>query len=220
MLTLVVARHAETTLNAELRYQGWGDAPLTLAGEEQAHVLGERLAPIIARGGVRCISSDLGRACATARIALPDLAVPTDVRLREIDFGAFAGLTHDECLERFGPAYRTWLQDSTISDVPDGETFAAFRSRVVGWLDDQPRDGVSIAVTHGGTASILLSHLLDIPFAAARRAGLAHGDAICFTIDAARPVPDPVWLSDEALGRGRERAYERLAADRVRELHP
>jgi broad specificity phosphatase PhoE len=135
-----------------------------------------------------------------------------------MDFGAYAGLTHDECRERFGPAYRAWIQDCTISDVPDGETFAAVRARVVAWLDDQPRDGVTVVVTHGGVAFILLSHLLDIPFAAARRAGLALGDAICFTVPAAGPVP--VWLSDEALGVGRERAHERLAADRVRELRP
>jgi broad specificity phosphatase PhoE len=219
VLTLVIARHAETTLNVQRRFQGWDDAPLSPAGEQQAHVLRERLAPIIAPGGVRCFSSDLGRACTTARIALPGMAVTTDMRLREMDFGAFSGLTHDECLEQHGAAYQSWLQDSTICDVPGGETFTAFRARVIAWLDDQPREGVAVAVTHGGAACVLLSHLLAIPFAAAHRAQLAHGDAIRFDVPAAGPVPVPVWLSDEAQGRGRERANERLAGFRGTEPH-
>ena len=37
------------------------------------------------------------------------------------------------------------------------------RDRVLGWLKDLPRDGVTVAVTHGGPIAALLGTLRDLP---------------------------------------------------------
>jgi probable phosphoglycerate mutase len=95
-----IARHAESIWNAQGRWQGQGDPPLSQRGEMQAHALGERLA----RCGVgTLISSDLVRAAQTARIAglRLGLAPRLEPRLRERDVGTWSGLAHAEVERRF-----------------------------------------------------------------------------------------------------------------------
>jgi cob(I)alamin adenosyltransferase len=211
MLTLVIARHGETEHNAAGRYQGRCDAPLTSEGRTQAQALGVLLAPLIAKENVRFMSSDLGRALATAEIALPGAIVQTDARLRETHFGIFDGRTHDACLSVDGAAYRAWREDPIANPIPDGETFAELEARVCAWLEEQPRHGTTVAITHGGPALVLMSNLLRIPFATAQRIGLQHGEAVRFIVPSSGPVPDPVWLRDEIDGCGRYRARRRIA---------
>lgn len=213
MLTLVLVRHGESEHNAAGRYQGHADAPLTRAGRAQALALRERLARLTTSEPVRVVSSDLGRARETAEIVMPDRAITFDSRLRELHFGAFEGCSHETCLAMHGALYRSWLIGPSSVRPPGGETLAELEARVLDWLDTQPPDGVTIAITHGGPVFVLLARLLDIPFDAARRAGLEHGDGVRLLLsdrpDA--PVPIPVWLSDETEGCGRTRAAERLA---------
>ena len=45
-MRILLARHGETPWNAEGRYQGQVDIPLSAVGEAQAHALGERLADV------------------------------------------------------------------------------------------------------------------------------------------------------------------------------
>lgn len=182
MLRLVIARHGETEHNAARRYQGHTDAPLTAAGREQARQIGVRIAPLLKAAGLRIISSDLGRALATAAAAAPGRPIEADARLREMHFGRLEGLTHVECLSRFGAVYRTWIDDPRRVQLPDGETFAAFEARVSAWLADQPRSGTAVAFTHGGPAFVLIARLSGITFDAARRAGLAHGGTVSFDL--------------------------------------
>lgn len=213
MLTLVLVRHGESEHNAARRYHGHGDAPLTPTGRAQALTLRDRLAPLMSSKPLRVVSSDLGRARETASIALPHHALTFDPRLRELNFGAFEGCSHEACLAMHGALYRGWLIGPSSIRPPGGETLAELETRVLDWLDTQPRNGVTIAITHGGPIFVLLARLLDIPFDAARRAGLAPGDGIRLLLPARpdAPVPPPVWLSDEPEGCGRTRASRRLA---------
>ena len=108
--TILLARHGETEWNREGRWQGWADPSLNDTGRAQARELAEQLraTPFDA-----VYSSDLRRALETAVIlAAPhDLAVVTDADLREIDVGAWSGLTRAEITERFPDG-----------DRPGGET--------------------------------------------------------------------------------------------------
>jgi len=95
-----IARHAESTWNAEGRWQGQANPPLSPRGERQAEALAERL--------LRCrihtlISSDLARAAQTAHIAglRLGLAPRFEPRLRERDVGTWGGLTRAEIERRF-----------------------------------------------------------------------------------------------------------------------
>ena len=70
-MKILLARHGETRWNAEGRYQGQADIPLSEVGEGQARALGERLheVPI-----TRAVASPLSRARRTAELALGDRA--------------------------------------------------------------------------------------------------------------------------------------------------
>ena len=60
---LYLIRHGETIWNAEGRYQGQRDSPLTASGRQQAKVLGWLLAELPLPSPVRAYVSPLGRAC-------------------------------------------------------------------------------------------------------------------------------------------------------------
>jgi probable phosphoglycerate mutase len=85
-------RHAPTVWNVQKRIQGQADAPLTPAGENLARRWG-----LVLRGQAysRVLSSDLGRALATAAALNTALGLPltADPRLREQDWGRWTGET-------------------------------------------------------------------------------------------------------------------------------
>jgi broad specificity phosphatase PhoE len=90
MSDLWFVRHGESVWNAEGRWQGQADPPLTERGRHQAQRAAERLA----RLGIACIvASDLGRARETAQIlgARLGLAPSFDPALRELDVGRWSG---------------------------------------------------------------------------------------------------------------------------------
>ena len=114
-LTLLLVRHGETVYNAENRYQGQRDIPLSDHGRDQARRLGERLAaawedPHARLPGppVAAYASDLRRAAETAALAVAPFAatrgpfaVHSLTALRERNFGTWEGLTGEEIRTRF-----------------------------------------------------------------------------------------------------------------------
>ena len=68
-MCILLARHGETPWNAEGRYQGQEDIPLSEVGIAQARALGERLREVPI---TRAVASPLGRARQTAEFALGD----------------------------------------------------------------------------------------------------------------------------------------------------
>lgn len=58
-MRILLARHGETLWNAEGRYQGQIDIPLSSVGEAQARALGERLRDVVI---ARAVASPLVRA--------------------------------------------------------------------------------------------------------------------------------------------------------------
>jgi probable phosphoglycerate mutase len=92
-------RHAESTWNAEGRWQGRMDPPLSALGKSQAH----RLAEILVGEELEVlIASDLVRGAETAAILGRRLGlVPRlEPALREIDAGTWSGLRRAEIAER------------------------------------------------------------------------------------------------------------------------
>ena len=152
MTTILLARHGETDWNREGRWQGWADPPLNETGRAQARELAEQLreTPFDA-----VYSSDLRRAHETAEIvAAPhDVPVVADPALREIDVGAWSGLTRAEIDARFPGG-----------DRPDGETREQHSGRVLAAVERiaraHPGERVLI-VSHGGSMRALQRHLED-----------------------------------------------------------
>lgn len=100
-MRFILVRHATTDWNAAGRLQGQTDIPLGERGRAEAAAFAPSLNGL---GITHIVSSDLQRAIQTAEIFNAVLAVPTatDVRLREVSFGAVQGLTKEEALATFG----------------------------------------------------------------------------------------------------------------------
>lgn len=100
-----MVRHGQSTWNAEGRWQGQADPPLSPVGELQAVEAASALVELLARQAVdEIVASDLQRAALTATIIASELGhgpVALDRRLRERHAGPFQGLTREEVAERF-----------------------------------------------------------------------------------------------------------------------
>ena len=152
MPRFLLVRHGESTWNADGRWQGWADPPLSDVGEQQARDAAERL---VDTGLTRVASSDLQRARRTAeliaeKLALGEVLVMPD--LRERDVGAFSGLTRAEIDVRF-PGW------DHLHLAPGAEPSAAFAARVRRGLDQVAtaagEDDVVLVVTHGGSIRMM-----------------------------------------------------------------
>ena len=158
---IYLVRHGRTEFNAEGRFQGQLDSPLTSLGVEQARRYGALLGRLIADpADWRVVASPLGRAVHTAEIIAEGLGLPNDFardpRLAEIGMGSWDGLT-DEEIETVSPGV---LKGASRYDfffrAPDGEGYAAFAARLGDWLAEArgyalPR----IAVSHGVAGRVL-----------------------------------------------------------------
>jgi probable phosphoglycerate mutase len=163
--TLLAIRHGETRWNAEQRYQGHEDSPLTEIGRNQVEALGLRMKAFEFNS---LISSDLGRAQETAAIIAhyTGHTVETDSRIRERNYGVLEGLTvpeikaqHSEILEKLDendPDYR----------VPRGESHRQHYERNASFIDELLRQkaGTNIAlVIHGGVLDSIFRYVAGLP---------------------------------------------------------
>jgi probable phosphoglycerate mutase len=156
-----LVRHGRTEFNAEGRYQGHCDSPLTEIGIAQAQSYGERLKGLIGDPAAwALVASPLGRAVQTAEIIAAVLGLPMDFprdpRLAEISMGGWDGLTDAE-IDAVSPGA---LQGATRYDfffrAPDGEGYTAFVARLGDWLTEtMARGRPTIAVSHGVAGRVL-----------------------------------------------------------------
>ncbi len=157
--TLYLLRHGETEFNVAGRYQGQRDSPLTARGRDQARRHGALLKELIAEPAAwRLVASPLGRAMATARIVraelgLPEDAIETDDRLKEMAFGEWEGLTPAGIETRYPEAWAARGADRWHHPRPGGESYARLAARVGGFLRDVQGD--AIVVGHGGAGRVL-----------------------------------------------------------------
>jgi XTP/dITP diphosphohydrolase len=126
----VLIRHAESIWNAEQRWQGQSDPPLSARGVAQAEAVARMLAQ---QRADRLLCSDLRRARETAEIVgrALGLAPIADSRLRELDVGRWSGLTRGE-IELFdAPLLRRFDAEDPEVRAGGGETRAEIRAS--GW---------------------------------------------------------------------------------------
>ncbi|QXC60126.1 histidine phosphatase family protein [Aquihabitans sp. G128] len=157
MTRILLVRHGESVWNADGRWQGQADPPLTDRGRQQAVDASAAIGTVDA-----VIASDLERAAETGAIIARMLGlddVATEPRLRERDAGSLSGLTRPEIYE----AFPGLLPDDPAGYVPDDDGEPR-------WPDDWESDddlwarvevgllaigrfvpdGEVVAVTHGG----------------------------------------------------------------------
>ncbi len=163
MTRIYLVRHGETAWNAEGRWQGTLDIPLGEVGHQQAQALAKHLKdrPIAA-----IYSSDLSRARDTAEplSRAKGLEIQTDARLRELDFGVFQGLTHDEIRAKYPEEERELFVDYLDFVLPEGESRRAVQARVYEMWQEVVRrhpNSEVVVMSHGGPVRLLLLKLFD-----------------------------------------------------------
>ncbi|MET9883732.1 bifunctional RNase H/acid phosphatase [Streptomyces sp. NPDC006430] len=155
--TFVLLRHGETALTPQKRFSGSGgsDPELSPAGRRQASAVAEALA---ARGTVQTIvSSPLRRCRDTARVVADRLGLEVIIEqgLREVDFGAWEGLTFAEVQERFPDDLQAWLDSPKAAPTGGGESFAAATRRISATRD-------RLLAAHAGRTVLLVTHVTPV----------------------------------------------------------
>lgn len=159
-------RHGQTTWNAELKFQGHTDVPLSGLGIEQAEFLARRLSDYKISA---FYASDLIRAVKTAEIlAQPhNLSVMPLPGLREVNFGSWEGKVFTkEIKDKLIDSGKNWWDSPLDGSGSKGESFSqmsarvneAIRSIVERHLDDQE----IVVVSHGGVIRAIIAAVLGI----------------------------------------------------------
>ena len=166
---LWLVRHGFTAWNTQQRFCGHSDIPLSATGRAQAHWLARQLQ----REKIASIyTSDLSRARETAEIIANSRKEPVQVKVsaawREIDFGAWEGLTYAEIAAQFEDRL-AFFSDFGTGSPPGGEAPLHMVQRVqraltmVAWAGDVPQGGDALIVSHGGPLRALLCSMLGMP---------------------------------------------------------
>ena len=146
---LLLVRHGQSEWNADGRWQGQSDPPLTAFGERQA-------ADAVARvGAVDALwASDLRRAAHTAEIIAARLGVDVEVdqRFRERHAGEWQGLTRPE-IEAAWPGYLRDGRRPPGWEPEDALVHRAFEGCLA--VVEALPGGRVLVVTHGGVVRAL-----------------------------------------------------------------
>ena len=146
-MLIYLLRHGLTEYNAQKRYQGQRDIPLSEEGRREL-----RRADIDPK--VVYIST-LQRTAQTARVLFPDAKlIPVD-GLKEMCFGSFEGRSYVEM--EHDPDYLAWVASNCERRCPDGERKNQFSERIcttfAALVDQALAEGEELLVilAHGGT---------------------------------------------------------------------
>jgi len=156
-------RHGESVGNAQDRFQGHADFPLTGKGRTQARSLADRWQV----EGVtfdKCIASPLLRACQTAEIICATLKIPlqVDPDWMEINNGLVSGLTPDEAAQVAPrPDFMTPYTHFGGTGESRWELYLRAGRAVQHILDRSP--GRYLVAAHGGVLNMALYAILGIP---------------------------------------------------------
>ena len=156
-MLIYLLRHGQTEYNAQKRYQGQRDIPLSAAGIAQLRQAD--FAPEVV------YVTPLQRTAQTARVFFPGAKlIPVD-GLKEMNFGRFEGQTFVQVEQ--DPEYLAWVQENEHAAHPDGERRSDFCNRVcktlANLIDKALAEGQErlVIVAHGGTQMAALERFGD-----------------------------------------------------------
>jgi 2,3-bisphosphoglycerate-dependent phosphoglycerate mutase len=199
MLTthVFLVRHGQSRGNAEGRFGGHTDTPLSTKGRKQAKAAADTLAK---EKLTAIYASDLVRSLETAQplSRLTRLEVQAAAEFRERSVGVMEGLTFEEAAAQHPEQYAALLQRDFEHILLGGESYRQTLDRAARKLDEaiaKHRGGRIAIFTHTGTICILALHLMG-------------------ALDA--PELKPVWIHSSNCGISRfdvrDDGYVRVAA--------
>jgi len=165
---VVIIRHGQSQGNAEGRFGGHTDTPLSPRGRRQAEATARAL---LSEKFDAIYSSDLPRAIETATplARLTGAPLETTEALRERSVGVMEGLTFEEAAEQHPEQYQALLRRDFDHVLLGGESYRQTLDRASRKLDEaieQHKGGRIALFAHTGTICILILHLmgaLDAP---------------------------------------------------------
>ena len=165
---VVIIRHGQSQGNAQGRFGGHTDTPLSPRGRKQAQATARALA---SEKFSAIYSSDLPRAIETASPLAKLVGVPLETSdgLRERSVGVMEGLTFEEAAEQHPEQYQALLRRDFEHVLAGGESYRQTLDRASRQLDEaieQHKGGRIALFAHTGTICILILHLmgaLDAP---------------------------------------------------------
>ena len=145
-MSLYLVRHTPVALPKGVCY-GWLDAPLSeeyprYAQQIIAELREIRLDKIYSSPSLRCVV--LAEAIALTK----GLTIRQDERLRELNFGAWEGLTWQEVYEQ--EAGRAWFADYWHAKTAGGESHDDLLARVADFEQERNKGSETLLVTHAG----------------------------------------------------------------------
>lgn len=160
-MLIYLLRHGLTEYNAEKRYQGQRDIPLSAAGRA-----------VLCRADISpktVYITPLCRTRQTAEVLFPGANLIEIAGLKEMCFGSFEGKNYIEM--EHDPDYLAWVAANCESPCPDGETKAAFCERICATFSAL----VNKALADGEEMLVILAHG-GTQMAAMERYALPHKD--------------------------------------------
>jgi len=155
-MLIYLLRHGLTDYNAQKRYQGQRDIPLSAEGLAQLRQAD--FSPKVV------YITPLQRTAQTARVLFPQaMLVPVD-GLKEMCFGSFEGKNYIEM--EHDPDYCAWVAANCESKCPDGERKADFSNRVCAAFSALVDEALAkdeerlVIVAHGGTQMAALERFV------------------------------------------------------------
>ncbi|HVL99612.1 MAG TPA: 2,3-diphosphoglycerate-dependent phosphoglycerate mutase [Egibacteraceae bacterium] len=203
MSQLILVRHGQSTWNAENRFTGWVDVPLSEAGWVEARKAGERLAAAGVRVD-RAFTSTLVRAIETGRTVLealgqPELAQVEAWELNERFYGALTGRNKDEAREEFGEEQvHIWRRGYDV-DLPGGESLKDTTARAMPYferviLPATYEVDVVLVSAHGNSLRAIVKDLDGLDADAVTRLEIPTGVPLVYELEDGRPVDKRVLL--------------------------
>lgn len=197
-MRLLLIRHAESEGNAEGRFQGHRDYPLSPRGVEQAQRLAARLKP---RHLDHIYASPLLRANHTAQVVAEakGMAVLPLPGVMEYDFGELSGMNLTEIEARhpeLAAAHRA--RGRRYVPWPGEEGREVFRERVCSalWALEQEHESETIAVfSHGGPIAVFCQSVLGLDLE--HRAPFVVDNTAIFEIEV-RNARGTLWTTNDA----------------------
>lgn len=165
MMKLLLIRHGQTDWNLLGKYQGQTDIALSGEGIRQVDLLAQNF-PVDTLDII--YTSDLQRAVMTAERLAEKFSAPlyADKALRELNFGAWEGLTYQEIAERWPQEVKNLFGAPEKLQIPEGETFLMLQRRAMNKIHEirAENEGKNVAVVaHGAISKAILTALLHIP---------------------------------------------------------
>ena len=185
MPLFVIVRHGQSQWNAENRFTGNTDTPLTDLGRQEAREAGALLKSHQPPNFGMGFTSVLQRAIETMAIMLDEinqrnLPIERSEALNERMYGDLQGLNKADVEKRFGPDQLFRWRRGYTDTPPNGESLADTRARVVPYFKSeilphlQAGEAV-LVVAHGNSLRALLMELEHISPGAIEDVELATG---------------------------------------------